>query len=135
MRRFLPGRPGIEEKINTRQLTQKQRCDGMEIAKKDDFIQIKIMVLEAGDRKEGIPSDTAKQPYLALVKGFLVDDEAKIGQDVTIRTPIGRLMQGKFIANNPPYGYDFGAPVPELMEVGPELHAILDHRAKGEYNK
>ncbi|MEA4853047.1 MAG: 2-amino-4-oxopentanoate thiolase subunit OrtA [Christensenella sp.] len=98
----------------------------MESAKKNDYVQIKFVVLDVEERKPGLPEDTAKLPYMALIQGFLEDDCAQIGEKVTITTVIGRHIQGELYAINPSYGYDFGAPIPELMEVGPELHAILD---------
>jgi len=107
----------------------------MSYAKKNDYIQIKITLLEPGDRKEGLPEDTAQKPFIALVKGYLVQEEAETGQKVTIRTPSGRQMEGEFIAVNPPYGYDYGAPIPELLSIGAELHAILDsYDGKGIHN-
>ena len=98
----------------------------MKNAKKNDYIQIKIVLLNPEDRKSGLPEDTATKPLIAFVKGYLVQDEAEIGQTVTIKTPIGREMEGELIAVNPAYGYDYGAPVPELLSIGAELHAILE---------
>ena len=98
----------------------------MKIAKKNDYIQIKLVLLNPEDRKSGLSEDTAQKPLIALVKGYLIHDEAKIGQTVRIKTPIGRELEGEFIALNPAYGYDFGAPIPELLPIGAELHAVLD---------
>ncbi len=106
----------------------------MSSAKKNDYVQIKYTILNAADRKKGLPEDTAKQPYMALVKGFLVNDSAETGETVKIITPIGRMMEGELYAVNPAFGYDFGRPVPELMGVGPELHAILE-RYNGRHSK
>jgi hypothetical protein len=98
----------------------------MEIAKRNDYIQIRIVLLEPKDRKSGLPTDTAKQPLIAMVKGYLDQDQAEIGQTVMIKTPIGRELEGEFVALNPPFGHDYGAPIPELLHIGAELHAILD---------
>jgi len=107
----------------------------MKNAKKNDYVQIKIVLLDPDDRKAGLPEDTAKKPLIALVKGYLVQDEAEIGQIIKIKTPIGREMEGEFIALNPPYGFDYGAPIPELLSIGAELHAILDsYDEKGFHN-
>lgn len=97
----------------------------MKSAKRNDYVQIKVIVLNVEERKPGLPDDTAKLPYIALIKGFLVDENAVVGEMVTIVSPIGRILKGELFAVNPSYGYDFGAPVPELLPIGPELHAIL----------
>lgn len=97
----------------------------METAKKGDYVQIMFVVLDANERKPGLPEDTAKTPYLALVTGSLKDEKAAIGDKVTISTPVGRLMEGKLHAINPPLGSTFGRPVPELLSIGDELQAIL----------
>ena len=104
-------------------------------AKKNDYVQIKKVLLDPEDRKTGLPEDTAGKPLVALVKGYLVQNEAEIGRTVTIRTPIGRDMEGELVALNPSYGYDYGAPIPELLPIGAELRAILDsYDGKGIHN-
>jgi hypothetical protein len=97
----------------------------MKTAKKGDYVQIKLVVLDADARKPGLPEDTAKTPYLALVMGFLEDGEASVGDPVTIRTPADRRMEGELYAVNPPLGSTFGSPVPELLHIGAELRALL----------
>lgn len=90
-----------------------------------DWVEIQIVVLGAGQRSESVPPDTAEVPYLARVKGFLFE-QAVVGDRVTIETIIGRLVEGTLTAVNPPYGHDFGRPVPELLPVGNELRALLE---------
>lgn len=97
----------------------------MKTAKKGDYVQIKLVVLNAEERKPGLPEDTAKTPYLALVMGFLENEEASVGDSVTIRTPADRRMEGELSAINPPLGSTFGSPVPELLHIGAELQAML----------
>lgn len=92
--------------------------------KAGDWVEIQRLILEPGRRSESVPTDTAELPYLARVKGFLLED-ARVGDRVTIETIIGRLVEGTLIAVNPPYGHDFGRPVPELLPVGNELRALL----------
>ena len=93
-------------------------------ARKGDWVAVRRIVLDAGQRSVNIPSDTAKVPYVALIKGFLLED-AKVGDAVTIETIIGRRLTGILVAVNPPYGHDFGRSVPELLNVGKELQAML----------
>ena len=45
-----------------------------------------------------------------FVKGFLVDTEAVLGQEVTIRTVIDRKITGKLVAINPQFTHDFARP-------------------------
>lgn len=82
------------------------------------------MILPAGERSPHVPSDTAEVPYVARVKGFLLED-ARVGDVVTIETIIGHRVTGTLLAVNPPYGHDFGRPVPELLSIGNELHTLL----------
>lgn len=93
-------------------------------ARKGDWVEVRRIVLDAGQRSVNIPPDTAKVPYAALIKGLLLED-AKVGDAVTIETIIGRRLTGILMEVNPPYGHDFGRSVPELLNVGKELQAIL----------
>jgi hypothetical protein len=99
-------------------------------AKKGDYVQIKVVILEPKDRSVNLPPDTAELPYVALIKGFLQDEAAGDGQKVTILSPAGRVFSGEMLEVNPLYGYDFGRPVPELFSVGPELQELLQTERK-----
>lgn len=93
-------------------------------AKKGDWVEVQIVLLEADHRSEAIPADTSNVPYLARVKGFLVND-ATVGDRVAVETVIGRTVEGTMTGINPPYGHDFGRPVQELLPVGNELRSLL----------
>ena len=41
------------------------------------------------------------------------------------------LPQGRVIAANPSYDHGFGAPLPELIDIGGEVRAILAERGPG----
>jgi len=86
-------------------------------AKKGDWVQIRDTVLEAGERAPQVPADTAGLPLLMWVKGFLQDDEASIGTEVTIVTMSGRTVRGTMTQVNPRYTHDFGDCVPELLQI------------------
>ncbi len=45
-------------------------------AKAGDWVEVQIVVLDAGHRSGAVPADTSNVPYLARVKGFLVDHAA-----------------------------------------------------------
>lgn len=64
-------------------------------------------------------------PLEMRVKGFLVDAVGRVGEVVTVRTLTGRTVTGSLVAVNPPVPHDFGAPVPELLAVGPEVRRRL----------
>jgi len=98
-------------------------------AKRGDWVQIHTIIIQPGERSARIPEDTQKVPFEMRVKGFLLDNEADIGQDVSIRTLIGRTHSGKLVAINPRYSHTFGDPIPELLSIGVELREFL---AEGE---
>lgn len=89
-----------------------------------DWVEIEIVLLEAGHRSEAVPADTSSVPYIARVKGFLVGD-AMVGDHTAVETVVGRTVEGTMININPPYGHDFGRPVPELLPIGIELRSLL----------
>lgn len=99
------------------------------IARKGDWVRISNTVLEPHQRAEHLPEDTKKCPLTMWVKGFLLDEEAKINDTVTIRTYICRELQGTLVAINPSYQHTYGAYVPELSYIGHQLRDILggDH--------
>ncbi|MDD2714310.1 MAG: 2-amino-4-oxopentanoate thiolase subunit OrtA [Candidatus Wallbacteria bacterium] len=91
------------------------------MVKKGTFVQIEKMILKPGERAANIPEDTKKVPYMMWVNGFLKMD-AKIGDEVEIKTLIGRTIRGRLVAENPAYTHNYGKPVLELMEISRELH-------------
>lgn len=97
----------------------------MSDARQGDWVQIYRVVLAAGERAPQVPAETARVPLEMKTKGFLVDERAAIGQQVTIRTSAGRTLQGKLVAVNPAYGVDYGLPQPELMTIAGEVRDLL----------
>ena len=96
-------------------------------AVKGDLVQIHKVVLTSEQRPQDLPDSTKKVPYEAWIKGFLVDDEAKIGNTVRIRTFIGRQLSGTLVEVNPVYTHNFGKPHPALLTVGIEAKKWLEH--------
>ncbi len=92
----------------------------MEIAKKGDWVQIHQIVLKPEERAEHLPEDTKKVPLELWVKGFAQND-AKIGEEMEIKTVTGRTVVGELFAINPRYIHDFGNYVPELTKVDIQL--------------
>ena len=89
-----------------------------------DWAQVYQVVLQPGERAPQVPDDTQRVSLEFRVKGFL-KGEARVGEQATVVTVTGREASGRLVAVDPPYGHDFGRPVPELLKIGIELRAIL----------
>ncbi len=94
-------------------------------ARKGDLVQIHLVVLLPEERAENLPSATRSVPYEGWIKGFLLDEQAKLGEEVRIETLIGRTVSGTLSAVNPIYDHNFGEQQPELNGVGPQAWRLL----------
>ncbi len=103
----------------------------MVMARKGDLVQIHVVVLDPDERPETLPEDTKAVPYEAWIKGFLLDEAAEPGDEVRIRTFIGRRLSGTMVMVSPVYDHDFGRPRAELLPIADELFARLG-RGKGQ---
>ncbi|MFP3979003.1 2-amino-4-oxopentanoate thiolase subunit OrtA [Marinobacter sp. KMM 10035] len=93
------------------------------------WVQIRTTILAPGERAGTIPAETKAVPLDMRLKGWQVSPAtAKAGDIVTVRSALGRNYQGQLEAINPPYGHDFGAAIPELLEAGEQARAILLER-------
>lgn len=99
----------------------------MKVAKRGNWVEIENLVLEAGERATHLPEDTKSVPLIMWTKGFLVEEEAKLGDKVTVETLSGRITSGTLTEVNPRHVHDFGNPVPELMRVGMEVRKELEN--------
>ncbi|WP_094604034.1 2-amino-4-ketopentanoate thiolase alpha subunit [Sporomusa silvacetica DSM 10669] len=97
----------------------------MAYARQGDWVQIYQVVLPAGERAPQVPPETMQVPLELKVKGFLLDEQAQIGQQVAICTLARRQLSGKLVAINPAYGVDYGLPQPELITIAGELRGLL----------
>jgi hypothetical protein len=86
---------------------------------KGTWVEIEQVVLTPTERASTLPEDTKKVPYLMRVSGFLAAD-ASLGDEVEIRTIIGRTLTGKLVTVNPSYSHSFGKTIPELLTIGTE---------------
>lgn len=100
-------------------------------ASKGDWVRIKNTVLPVGERAANLPEETKKVPLDMWANGFLVGSEAKIGDEVTIKTLADRQLKGVMVEIMPLYNVNYGMPQPELMQIGPELRAILKEGHNG----
>lgn len=93
-------------------------------AKKGDWVKVHKIVLESSERAPQVPDDTKKVPLEMWVKGYLQED-AEIGDEVSVKTMTGRIVEGTLEKVNPTYRHSFGENVPELLKIGPQLRKIL----------
>lgn len=94
-------------------------------AVKGDWVRIYNVVLEVGERATNIPEDTQNVPLEMWDKGFLLDEEAEIGDKVKVETYIGRVVEGTLLEINPFWEHDFGKAVPELLYIGRQARELL----------
>lgn len=95
------------------------------MAKKGDWIRIHKTVLKAQDRTAKIPEDTQLCDFEMWTKGALIDDEAEIGDIVTVETMTGRLETGTLLEEKPYYTHSYGKFVPELIQIDKQLKMRL----------
>lgn len=86
------------------------------MAKKGDWVRIHSVVLKADERTAKLPDDTQKCDLEQWTKGFLQED-AEIGDEVTVETAVGRLEKGTLIDDAPYYDHSYGKFVPELIQI------------------
>lgn len=101
-------------------------------AKKGDWVRIHNVVLKSEDRASTIPEDTAKVDLEMWNKGFLLNENAKLGDSVEIETIIGRRTNGTLIEINPYWSHSYGKAVPEILYIGKQAKELLGNR--GEVN-
>jgi hypothetical protein len=89
------------------------------------WVEIRQVVLPAGERAPNVPKDTGQTDFVARIRGFLVDT-AELGGPATVLTLLDRAVSGELIAVNPRNPADFGDPVPELLRLGREGRRALD---------
>ncbi|MBM7561605.1 2-amino-4-oxopentanoate thiolase subunit OrtA [Fusibacter tunisiensis] len=94
------------------------------IIQKGEWVRIHRVILNPEQRAPQVPDDTKNVPLEMWVKGFL-QEEASIGDAVTIKTITGRLEKGTLLEVNPTYTHSFGKYVPELLQIGLDLKEIL----------
>lgn len=99
-------------------------------AKKGQWVKIHGIVLEAGERAPNIPEDTQNVALEVWHKGFLLDDQAKLGDKVKVETYIGREVEGSLTEVEPHFDHTFGKYVPELSYIGKQVRSLLEKEAE-----
>lgn len=95
------------------------------MVKKGEWVRIHAVVLKAQERTAKIPEDTKKCDLEMWTKGFLQED-AEIGDVVTVETASGRLEKGELIEVNPYYTHSYGKFVPEIVQIDKQLREIMN---------
>ncbi|MCL1998739.1 MAG: 2-amino-4-oxopentanoate thiolase subunit OrtA [Turicibacter sp.] len=89
----------------------------MMTVKEGSWVLLRKVVLDVGERAEGLPEDTAKVPIVMWIKGFLLEDR-EIGEIARVRTRMNRVEEGVLEEENPATSVDYGGFVPEILEIG-----------------
>lgn len=97
-----------------------------------DWVEIWNVILEPGKRASQVPEDTQKVPLEMRLRGFLVNERAKLGEIVSIRTRVGRVVEGKLVSFHPRYDHSFGEPQKALLNIGQELRTFLKKGGAGD---
>ena len=95
------------------------------MAKKNDWVRIHRVVLAADQRTGKLPDDTKQVPLEMWVKGYLQNESAALGDEVEVKTVVGRAEHGKLIEVNPCYTLNYGEFVPEIQEIDSRLRGKL----------
>lgn len=95
------------------------------MAKKGDWVRVYKVVLTSDERAPHVPEDTKLVPLEMWDKGFLIDDGADIGDQVSVETIVGREIQGELVEVNPSYEINYGACVTETIYIGKQLKEML----------
>ena len=92
--------------------------------KKGEWGLIHRNVLEPSQRAPQVPDDTKKVPLEMWIKGYLQED-ANVGDEVTVLTRTKRIEKGTLLEANPYYKHDFGTFVPELIQISDQVKEIV----------
>jgi hypothetical protein len=93
----------------------------MSKAIKGAWVEIENEVLSASERAPQIPDDTKKTPLKMWTRGFLVNETARMGDQVSVVTLSDRKAEGKLVDVEPRFKHDFGNAVLELLKTGVEV--------------
>ena len=106
----------------------------MLIAKKDDWVEIEQILLTPEQRAPQVTEDTKKTPLKQWIKGYLINDNAIVGDMIEIQTMSGRYVKGILSEINPAYIHNYGSQIKELLDVSRELKQKLIYLSEGKVN-
>ena len=97
----------------------------VQTAKKDDWVRSHCILLKSEERTAKLPEDTQKCDLQQWTKGFLQQESANIGDEVTVLTSANRLVKGSMVEINPYYTHSYGRFIPEIVQIEKELKDIM----------
>ncbi|WP_459128869.1 2-amino-4-oxopentanoate thiolase subunit OrtA [Guggenheimella bovis] len=92
---------------------------------KGSWVRIHGIALKPEERATNLPEETKKVPLEFWTKGRLQQD-AEIGDTVTVITAVGRKQEGTLVEVNPIYELNYGKLVPELIAIDEQLRSLLE---------
>lgn len=92
--------------------------------KENTFVRIKKVILNPDSRSKNLPKETKRVPLVMWTKGFLLHD-AKIGENVEVKTLSGRVESGVLVDYNHIQKVDYGEYIKELESVGTFAKEVL----------
>ncbi|SCJ35683.1 Uncharacterised protein [uncultured Eubacterium sp.] len=95
------------------------------MAKKGDWVRIHGVVLKAEERTAKLPEDTQKCDLQQWTKGYLQEESAEIGDEVSVETAVGRIVKGTLLEVGPYYTHSYGKFVPEIIEIDKQLRETM----------
>ncbi len=87
-------------------------------------VELHRVLLPPGERARSVPEETQRVPLELRVRGTLVD-AARLGDEATIVTSVGRRHRGTLVDVDPSDAHGFGPAIPELAAIGEELRTLL----------
>lgn len=90
-----------------------------------DYVVIELLILPSAERAPSLPEETRELDLLARTKGFLQED-ARVGDTVTIKTMTGRDMTGTLLAVDPAATHTYGPPDEALLSIQQQVRSLLD---------
>lgn len=100
-------------------------------ARQGDWVRIHRILLLPEERAPQVPPATAKVPLEMWVKGFLLNPEASVGEEVEVETMTGRRERGRLLETAPAYAHGWGECIPEILQIGRRLKKILSGEGEG----
>ena len=95
------------------------------MARKNDWVRIHRDVMTPEQRTGRLPEDTKRVPLEMWVKGYLQDETAEIGDEVSVVTCVGRVEHGTLIEEGPCFELNYGSFVPEILAMDRQLRSAL----------
>lgn len=92
---------------------------------KGDWVRVYKVILTAEERSPKLPEDTKKVPMEMWDKGFLLNEEAVLGDTVQVETIVGREIEGQLVEVNPHYDINYGDCVTETLYIGKQLREMI----------